>query len=283
MRFYMPLHESIRTRLNNIDDVLEHYVPSHHSPRMTPYGFRFSISRSIHHRAMLRGNFEPEEVKAVQELLGQTDVFVDVGSNIGFYTCLARSRDKHVVAIEPLEGNLRYLYTNLSINGWKDVEVFPLGLGAKPSLQTMYTASGTAASLVAGWGGFSKRINETIAVSTLDTIVGDRFNKKQLFIKIDVEGFEYDVLLGARNTLETHPRPVWLIEVCLSEHHPQGFNPHFADTLELFWSKKYVIKSASDTNRVITRADVKRWLQVGKTDVKTFNYLMMHAGRQRSR
>ena len=32
----------------------------------------------------------------------RADIFVDVGSNIGFYACLARSMGLHVIAVEPL-------------------------------------------------------------------------------------------------------------------------------------------------------------------------------------
>jgi hypothetical protein len=141
----------------------------------------------------------------------------------------------------------------------------------------LYSASGTAASLVAGWGGFSKRFRETIAVSTLDIVLGDRFDEKRMFFKIDVEGAEYDVLLGATHFLRMNPKPNWLVEVCLNEHHPQGMNPHFAETFELFWKNNYLVRSASDTQRIITRADVERWLGNGKTDVKTFNYLAVPA------
>lgn len=280
MKIYMPIHESVRTRLNSVNDVLEHYLPSHHSPQLTPYGFLLTTSRSIHHRGMLRGKFETEEVKAVQNLLDQIMVFVDVGANIGFYSCIARARNKHVVSIEPLDRNLRYLYANLSINGWDDVEVFPVGLGSRPGLQTMYSASGTAASLVAGWGGFSKRICQTIAMSTLDTILGRRFEEKQLFIKVDVEGSEYELLRGASHLLVMQPKPVWLIEVCLGEHHPGGLNPRFADTFELFWSHNYLIKPASNTGRIITPSDLERWILVGKTDVQTSNYLMIGKSQQ---
>jgi len=275
MKFYLPIHESIRTRMNNVNDVLEHFYPSHRSPKATPYGFRLSTSRSIHHRAMLSGKFEPDEVAVVQQFLNQADVFVDVGANIGFYTCLAKAKEKHVVAFEPLNRNLDYLYTNLSTNGWEDVEVFPLGLSAHPGLLTLYSASGTAASLVPGWGRFSKRFRETIPVSTLDIVLGDRFDGRRMFFKIDVEGAEYEVLLGATHFLKMIPKPNWLIEICLDEHHPHGMNPHFVETFELFWKNNYLIKSASDIQRIITRADVERWLHNGKTDVKTFNYLVV--------
>ncbi len=277
MKFYLPIHESIFTRLNKINDVFEHFFPSARPPQLTPYGFQLATSRSIHHRAMLRGKFEPEEVTTIQAILPKADVFIDVGANIGFYSCMARAQGKHVLAFEPSKRNLKYLYSSLSANGWNDVEVFPMGLSSKPGSLILYSASGTAASLIAGWDGFSKRIKETIEVSTLDIVLRNRFVSSRLFVKIDVEGAEYQVLMGAANVLSMNPKPVWLIEICLSEHHPNGVNPNFARSFEVFWQNNYIIRSAAEKDRIITPSDVQHWLRVGKADIKTSNYLMMSA------
>lgn len=77
------------------------------------------------HAAMQSGQFEPEETAVVQQLLDDISDFVDVGANVGFYSCLARANGKQTVAIEPLTANLDYLYANLQANGWNDVEVIP--------------------------------------------------------------------------------------------------------------------------------------------------------------
>ena len=70
-------------------------------PQVTPHGFRL-----VGNRAMQDGTFEAEETALVKQYLGNAEVFVDVGANIGFYTCLARSLGKHTIAVEPLAQNL---------------------------------------------------------------------------------------------------------------------------------------------------------------------------------
>jgi hypothetical protein len=75
----------------------------------TPYGFKLIGSHSVHHQGMQAGLFEPEETEVIRHHLRKADVFIDVGANIGFYSCIARSDGKYVVAIEPLIQNLRYL------------------------------------------------------------------------------------------------------------------------------------------------------------------------------
>lgn len=125
---------------------------------VTPHGFRLMVRGHIVHRWMLDGTFEAVEVAAMQKNLASADVFVDVGANIGFYTCLALQQGKFAVAIEPQPRNLRCLRHNLAVNGWnKMAEVHPVGLGAEPGQQQLYGASGTGASLIPRWAEYSDK------------------------------------------------------------------------------------------------------------------------------
>ena len=255
-----------------INDVYASYLSRSLKPVITPYGFMLVGSRSIHHIAMQKGTFEPAEVSLFKAEFEQSDVFVDVGANIGFYSCMARALNKHVIAIEPLPKNLNYLLENISTNHWNDVEIFPLGLSEKSGFATLYGASSTGASLIGSWAGASQRFNRRIAMSTLDILLGNRFANKKLFIKIDVEGVEYSVLQGSLLTLGRHPKPTWVIEICLNEYHPDGINPDYENIFNLFWNHGYLIHTADFRNLLITPSDVKRWVENGVCDSGTINY-----------
>ena len=229
-------------------------------PQATPHGFKL-----VGNRAMQAGTFEAEETALVKQYLGNAEVFVDIGANIGFYTCLARSLGKHAIAVEPLAQNLDYLYANLNENGWSDVEVFPVALGSQPCIATLHGAS-TGASLIAGWAGTSPLLRQIVAVSTLDILLGDRFDGKRLVIKVDVEGTECAVLEGALKTLRMSPRPIWLVEICLSEHHPSGLNPNYARAFELFWQNGYEARTTDPDSGTISPADVERWVSTRTCD-----------------
>jgi FkbM family methyltransferase len=224
---------------------------------------------------MQEGTFETEETEVIKQHLNQTEVFVDVGANIGLYTCMARSAGKHVIAVEPQARNLECLYASLSVNGWTDTEVYPLGLGDTSGLAILYGASGPSASLLAGWARYSKRYQQTIPLTTLDTLVGNRFNGKKLLIKIDVEGAEYGVLKGAQNTLATSPRPIWMVEICLNEFHPAGPNPNYSATFEMFWTYGYEARTADRQNRLVTPTDIRSWVIAKRSNLKVFNYIFI--------
>lgn len=255
-----------------LKDIYNSYLSKSTKPTITPYGFNLVGSSSIHHTAMQKGDFEPEETKLFLEEFSKSDVFIDVGANIGFFTCLARHANKHVLSIEPLQKNLEFLMDNLLANNWADVEVFPVGLSDKSGLATLYGASSTGASLIGSWAGATKIFKRTIPLTTLDTLVGERFNGKQIFIKVDVEGAEYAALKGAINTIKLTPKPTWVVEICLNEYHPDGINPNYEETFKLFWDNGYEVRTADHHNKLITQNDIKKWVALGKCESGTINY-----------
>jgi FkbM family methyltransferase len=222
--------------------------------------------------AMQDGTFEPEETKVLSDNLQRADVFIDIGANVGYFSCIARNKGVKTVAVEPLPENLKILYANLKINGWDDVEIFPVGLAERPGIAEMY-GGGTGASLLSGWAGASDLWKRTISLTTLDTIIGKRFIGKRLLIKMDVEGAEYGVLKGAQSTIKTDPKPTWLMEVCLTENQPQGLNPDFLNIFELFWDNGYQANSVGEASRIVTPDDVQRWLNNRTRDFGYVNYL----------
>ena len=57
----------------------------------TSFGFKMIARNYVANRMMTEGTFETEEVELIKSNILKSDVFVDVGANIGFYTCIARS------------------------------------------------------------------------------------------------------------------------------------------------------------------------------------------------
>ena len=177
------------------------WIMQNQKPKVTPIGYRF-----MGRPDMQDGSFEPEETLVVKRYLNGCDVFIDVGANIGYYTCLSKSLGKYTVAVEPLSDNLLYLYVNLKGNGWDDSEVWPIGVGSQPGLKTLYGGS-TGASLVKAWAGSAESYSRLIPISTLDIILGERFAKKSLLIKIDVEGAELKCFRERLKLWAGHPAP----------------------------------------------------------------------------
>lgn len=246
--------------------------------RSAPTPFGFSLTAGLHpaYAMMKAGSFEPDETRLFVALLDKADVFVDIGANLGYYCCFALQRGKQVLAFEPQPQNLECLFANLRTNGWeKGFEVFPIALSSAPGLLQLFGASGPSASLVQDWAGYSPKFRQTVPVNTLDNILGGRFAGRRLIVKIDVEGAEYPVLLGAIGALGASPRPIWLVEICLDEYHPGGINPDFQRTFELFWDAGYDCYCADADATPVRPADVHRWVEARSNGLGVFNYFFV--------
>lgn len=244
----------------------DEWVLGTQTARRTPMGFYVAGSP-----AMQDGTFEAAERALVETLLPHIDVFVDVGANAGYYTGVARHAGRSVIAIEPLQSNLRLLYRNLEANGWNDVEVWPVALSDHPGTADLF-GTGTGASLVPGWSGGSLHHRRRVPLALLDHVLNNRFEGRRLFIKVDVEGAEAEMLAGAVQVLARSPRPIWLVEAVLDQHHPHG-NRRFEEVFQRFWQSGYHAVAADGDRRPVTPADVQRWVQSGHPDFGSHNWL----------
>lgn len=130
------------------------------------------------------------------------DYFLDIGANIGI--CSMNFIDKGVktISIEPLPGNLNLYTKSLLLNPQMldKVTLFPVGVGEKETTSVMKVLPGNwgGASLLKDLKGF---VNYTVNISTLDKVMA-KFTGKIHLACLDVEGYEYNVLLGATETLK---------------------------------------------------------------------------------
>jgi FkbM family methyltransferase len=174
-------------------------------PVETAYGFRFAGNPTY-----LRPDWEPNERRIILGLLPKIAAFIDVGANHGFYTALAAKAGVQTVAIEPEEGNLRFLKSTVAANRF-GTEILPLALSDTPGVLNLF-GDGDTASVVEDWAGTDLTFRQLVPTNTLDNLLAVRWPGKRLLIKIDVEGAEAQVLAGAISMIARTPRPYWLIE-----------------------------------------------------------------------
>ena len=129
-------------------------------------------------------------------------VVYDIGAFHGLLTLNFARQARAVVAWEPNSRNRKRLLENIRLNNFSNVTVRPYGLSSQAMRAEM-----SFDSLVPGTASLDGKIaqgaeHETIELRLLDQEQG---LDAPDFIKIDVEGFELEVLKGAMRTLERHP------------------------------------------------------------------------------
>jgi len=144
-------------------------------------------------------------------LLPRDAVCFDIGANIGMTAVIAAKRSATVYAFEPDPAVMPFLEATIEANSGT-VEAHHMALGAEEGSLSFYSnpISPAASHLVTG-DTLGHSSTATVKVSTVDGFVLANNIDKLDFMKIDVEGFEIDVLRGARDTI-ARLQPAALVE-----------------------------------------------------------------------
>lgn len=145
------------------------------------------------------GLHEYADMGFLLHLLRPSDLFLDVGSNVGVYTVLASSAiGSHSIAIEPVPAAFESLNDNITLNTTSAlVELHNIGVGAKEGTLTFTAGHDTMNHVVTEASETQEVLS--VPVDTLDHVLAGRC---PTLMKIDVEGFETPVLEGAEGLLD---------------------------------------------------------------------------------
>jgi FkbM family methyltransferase len=167
---------------------------------------------------------EQEIMELFARLIQPGDTVYDVGANIGYlslyFAHLAGSQGK-VYAFEPAPQNL--VYTRQNVGSHPRIHLVEKGLAKEAGELEFYVEdlTGQNCSFVADFGTLQQNIETagvktstqriTVEVTSLDRFV-EEVGTPPTVMKIDVEGFELEVLQGATDLLRSRP-PVMMIEI----------------------------------------------------------------------
>jgi FkbM family methyltransferase len=142
-------------------------------------------------------------------LLRKDDVFFDIGANVGSYTLLASGiSEVKSVSLEPVESTFDMLRSNIELNALQDkVELINAGAGGEAGTLEFSIDEGTSNHVITG-----RQDNNNVAlpVITIDSLV-EKY--RPILVKIDVEGFETEVLRGMSITLDLPELKAIIIEL----------------------------------------------------------------------
>jgi FkbM family methyltransferase len=174
-------------------------------------------AKALHAYRMVRhihlAPFE-RELAILPRLVAKTDVAFDVGANVGLYSAVLSRCSRRVVAIEPNPGCAAYL-RRLKLPRVDVVEAAAAETAGRATLVVpdIHHGLGKLATAPRAFEPGAPEMRYSVATISLDAVCAVRLacNERVGFIKIDVEGFELDVLRGAAVLLANH-RPNLMVE-----------------------------------------------------------------------
>lgn len=183
------------------------------------FGFIYEapdLREPIAFHLLVNGGYEPEVQDLILRTLRPGGVFIDVGANIGTFTIPAAKHvgpSGRVIAIEPSPDVFKILEKNVALNSTGNVQLICAAAGASDDDANFYPAPVDHF----GMGSRAPQFNAapiTVRSVTLDSIVKELNLTSVDALKIDVEGFELDVLKGAIELLSRERPPLIVFEFC---------------------------------------------------------------------
>lgn len=202
------------------------------------------------------GAFQDERwiLEHVLRTLERGGTFYDIGSNVGLYAVLvakALGERGRVIAFEPFTEAFAHLRSNVELNRLTNVRLFRNALGQFPMQGRLYRGGGNAdSSMVIPPSGVDLGY-ELVGVVRGDDLVRSHSLPLPRAVKIDVEGYEHEVIQGLRSTLA---EPECQVVCC--EIHPRLLPPSTTardvlDTLKSLGYTQISVRPRKDTLHAI--------------------------------
>lgn len=157
---------------------------------------------------------------------------VDVGAHVGLWSRVMALDFGHVTALEPVEAHRDCFAMNVTA---ENVTLLPYAAGEAEGITTISAVPDNSGNSHVGFDG------EECRVIALDSV---KLSDVDL-LKIDVEGYEYEVLLGAEETIKVE-RPVVIVEQKPNNAERYGRGQRDAANLLKSWGMKEVAVIAGD-------------------------------------
>jgi FkbM family methyltransferase len=173
-------------------------------------GFKWYIREGFRHDSITLTKREYSLLKLLKSLASKEKTFVEVGAHVGYYTVRLAPIYGEVIAIEPNPQSLECLRKNIELNKLSNIKIIPVACGEKEDTLPL--------GIMEGGSSFYRKNVQTINVPVrrLDDLVvyGD-------VVKIDVEGWEEKVIVGATHFI-SRCKPIIFIEHHEFEYYPEA-------------------------------------------------------------
>ena len=170
--------------------------------------------KSIHKQLILDGIRERNSTKIIMDFIEPDDVILELGANIGYYVLIESTKlsDKgFIYAVEPGPENYELLKRNITLNDIRNIETHNMAISNEKGTAKLYLGQAcNLHSLIK-----SKTNPETdfveVPTDTVDNFLKGR--KPITCLRMDIEGFETELIEGMRETLKSKHFTKMFVEI----------------------------------------------------------------------
>ena len=188
-------------------------------------------------------------------VLKEGDVVLDIGANIGYYVLIESQlvgKNGKVYAAEPVRSNFELLKKNVQLNNLKNVSAFQFAFGEKDAKSEIYvTDKSNLCAMNKDAVGGKILFTQEVPMQTVDTFFKDKAPPD--FIRMDVEGYEYQVIKGMAKTLKSNVKILIELHPWRPYLEPERMDELF-DILERnnFRAQFAVLENKVKENKIVT-------------------------------
>jgi FkbM family methyltransferase len=221
-----------------------------------------SIGDSVDNFIYVYGLYEPETTHVISTLAPECDCLIDVGCNIGYYSCLYCNTNAHgrLFAIDPNPEMIRRTEQNLKQNNFKNYRLLNCGMAAHSGKLYLniprfrHSLSSFAYVPKRSSGGPVDSVE--IEVRPIKEIIAEHHVENAL-VKVDTEGFEYHVFSGLSS--EAVERIVYIVfELSTVNLQQAGISPSSFFTLP--WMERFSFFRIDEQGMIIKENDTHAFI-----------------------
>ena len=207
----------------------------------------------------------------IEPLLSKDDIVFDVGANMGIVANWFAQRCKHIHAFEPHPGNIATIKSQRELRNIDNITLHNIALGRTHSKMQLHVKQFHGHHSLGDVDNSPTIDKIEVDVNTIDEVAKNLGIKAINFLKIDVEGFESDVLHGAENLLKNKKIEYILFE--LQDSILQSINRTSSEVFEIIFNAGYQIidlngNMQKDNNKTIPNGDYLACLDGSETAKK---------------
>lgn len=154
------------------------------------------------------GLYSKDELNKLLALIGPNDNVLELGAHIGSFTVPLAQKCKHVWAFEPQPITRAYLSANMLLNDLNNVTIRHEAISDR--LQTVEAATYQLGTENFNTGGMVFGPGQNAQRAYMVTLDSLNFSEPIKLVKMDIEGYEPQALLGGLNFFRTHKPVLWM-------------------------------------------------------------------------